>query len=357
MAVSPTPDASGVTQRAKLAQVREIEKTSGPAAAERALVELLREGPQSHQAFLALSRVLAKQKKYEDAARAAEKARALAPLDPLPLLALGFVRMRNGELAAAADAFAEAIGLDPKSARAHLGAAAVKMSDAQYEDALAFCTRALELDPEMDRAHELVARIRMKSGDTEGALSELSEMIRRSPDNQRVLRAYLQLMRREGRSAEALAVFEAEAEAHPEDKQRARRLARVGAMLGDASYVTRQYEERARQGKVSTADRLRYIVGLIGAGEVARAQTEMASLGDSKVLRPVVAKLNGDIALKSEDAEAAIGHYQTACRTARVEMLDAAREAEGETPLDKARLWRAHTRKAITTAAQSRRAA
>lgn len=357
MAVSATSDASGGNLRSKLMQVREIERTSGLADAERALVDILREGPQSHQAFLALSQVLIKQKKFDDAARAAEKAKAFAPLEAGPLIAIGFVKMRQREHAGAAEAFAEAIRLDPSSARAHLGAAAVKMADESYEEALALCEKVTDLDPSMDRAHELIARIQMKKGQTAEALAELQSIVQKSPENQRVLRAYMQLMRREDRSDEALKFIEAEAVANPGDKLRARRLARVAAMSGDASYATQQYEESARQGDVGMPDKMRFIMELIQAGESQRAQAEIATLGDKKVLRPVVAKLNGDIALKSEDAAGAVVHYQTACRAARVAMLDPAAEAEGATPVEKARLWRAHTRKAIMMAAQSRRAA
>ena len=357
MAVSAKPDASGGNLRARLLQVREIERTSGVAAAERALVDILREGPQSHHAFLALCQVLIKQKKFEDALRAAEKAKSLVPLEATPLIAVGFVRMRQRDNTRAAEAFAEAIRLDPSSARAHLGAAAVKMASENYEDALALCEKVIDIDPTMDRAHELIARIQMKKGQTDEALAELKSIVRKSPENQRVLRAYLKLMRREERGDEALKFLEEEARANPGDKVRARRLARVGAMSGDASYATQQYEESVREGEAGLPDRMRFIVELIHAGETERAQTELAALADKKVLRPVVAKLNGDIALKSGDAAEAITHYQTACRTARVAMLDPAAEAEAGTPVEKARLWRAHTRKAITMAAHSRRAA
>ena len=357
MAVSAVSDASGGNLREKLKNVREIERNSGLAAAERALVDILREGPQSHQAFLALSRILMKQKKFEDALRSAEKAKALAPLEANPLMAIGFVAMRLNNNSKAADAFAEAIRLDPTSARAHLGAAAVKMAAEDYDAALALCHKVIDIDPTMDRAHELVARILVKKGQTDEALAQLKSIVEKNPSNKRVLRGYMQLMRQEGRGDEALKFLEDEAAANPDDKLRARRLALVGAMAGDASYATQQYEESAKRGEAGLPERIRFIVELIHAGEIDRARTEMAALGDKKVLRPVVAKLNGDIALKADNADEAVLHYQTACRTARVEMLDPAAVAEDATPLEKARLWRAHTRKAIAMAAQSRRAA
>ena len=356
MAVSAKTDASG-NLREKLKQVREIERTSGLAAAERALVDILREGPQSHQAFLALFQVLMKQKKFEDAMRAAEKAKALAPLEATPLIAIGFVHIRQRDQSGAADSFAEAIRLDPTSARAHLGAAAVKMADEDYESALALCDKVIDIDPSMDRAHELIARILMKKGQTSEALEELKSIVRKSPSNQRVLRAYMQLMRREERGDEAIKFLEAEAAANPDDKLRARRLTLAGARSGDASYATEHYEQMARRGEAGVLDKMRFIVELIHADEIERAQAEIETLGDKKVLRPVIAKLNGDIALKKDDAEEAVLQYQTACRTARVAMLDPAVEAEGTTPIEKARLWRAHTRKAITMAAHRRRAA
>lgn len=357
MVVSTTSDASSGNLRAKLAQVRKIERTSGLAVAERALVDILREGPPSHQGFLALSRVLVKQRKFDDALRAAAKAKSLAPLEADPLIAVGLVNMRLRDRASAATAFAEAIRLDPNSARAHLGAAAVKMADESYDDALALCEKVLDLDPTMERARELVARIQMKQGRTDLALAELKSIVEKNPENQRVLRAYVRLMRREDRGEEALHFLEADAAANPDDRYRARRLALVGALSGDASYATEQYEERLNQGEVGIPDKVRFIMALIQAGDADRARAEIATLGDQKVLRPIVAKLNGDIAFKAEDPAGAVAHYQAACRSARVDMLDPAAEAGAITEMEKARLWRAHTRKAIMAAARSRRAA
>lgn len=356
MAISASPGTNEASQRGALAEVREIERTYGLAAAERRLVEILREGPQSQQAFLALSRVLVKQQKLDDAMRAAEKARSLAPLEANPWIAIGLVHMRQSDRARAADAFAEAIHLDPGSARAHLGAAAVRMAEENYDEALVLCEKVLDLDPTMERARELVARIQMKQGNTDLALAELKSIVAKNPENQRVLRAYVRLMRREDRGAEALQFLAAEADANPGDATRARRLALVGAMSGDASYATEQYEERAGQGEVGIPDRIRFIMALIHAGEHDRARVEIAQLSDKKILRPVVAKLNGDIALKLDDPAEAVAQYSSACRAARVDMLDPGVEAAATTPTEKARLWRSHTSKAIMMAARSRRA-
>ena len=107
--VNPRPDATGI--RAKLIEIRKIEKSQGPAAAEKATVALLRDGEQSPEAFGALARILMKQQKFEDAKRAAMKARALAPLEAEPSILLGLIALRSKDIDAAATSFADAIRL------------------------------------------------------------------------------------------------------------------------------------------------------------------------------------------------------------------------------------------------------
>lgn len=356
MAVSPPADGSAANQRARLAEVRQIERTEGLPAAERALVENLRQGPQTPQAFLALARVLTKQRKFDDALRAAAKARGLAPLEADPLIATGLINIRKRDTASAAEAFAAAIRLDPNSARAHLGAAAVKMTDESYEDALALCEKVLDLDPGIERARELIARIQMRQGRPDLAIEELKGIVVANPENRRVLRAYVRLMQREDRSDEALDFLRADAAAHPDDTFRARRLALVGAMAGKTDYADAEYARMEAEGRATTANKLRYITALIRGGEFDRARKIMGELGDQAVLRPVVAKLEGDIALKSDDPEAAITHYREACRLGRLDPLPEAEAARAATPQEGARLWRAHTRKALATEIRSRRA-
>lgn len=349
------PGSSGT--RAKLLEIREIEKTSGVSAAERALVDLLREGPQTPQAFMALARVLMKQRKFEDAGRAAAKAKTLAPLEAEPLVAQGLVSLRMKDLSAAAESFGEAIRLDPNSKRAHLGAAAVKMAGESYEDALFLCDKVLDLDPSMEQAHELLARINLKMGRKDQAIIELKSIVEKNSENKRALRAYVRLTRAEDRGDEALQFLADDAEANPGDKRRAQRLSRVGARSGHAEYATKQYEDLVAQGTPRGTDKVRYTVALIQAGELDKARAMVESLGSQKVMKPVIAKLQGDIALKTGDAVTATKQYQAACRAAKVEMLSPEAEAAAEDPEAKAKLWRAHAQKSILSAVRGRRAA
>jgi cytochrome c-type biogenesis protein CcmH/NrfG len=341
--------------RARLAEIRKIEKSEGLPAAERALINILREGPQTHQGFIALARILMKQRQFDDALRAAQKARAVAPLEVDPVVAVGLANLRLRDHPAAAAAFAEAIRLDPDNAQAHLGAAAVKLADEDYDEALELCEKVVNLDPSLERAHELIARINMKKGDKGQAIAELRSLVQKNPENRRALRAYVQVMRREGRGEEVLSFLEAEVEAHPGDARRPELLARIGAKFGHAEYATEQYERLVDEGEERTGDKVRYAMLLIEAARYDQAREVIDSLGSQKVLRPVTSKLHGDIAYKQENYDEAIRFYQAACRNAQVDMIDPAAEAEAADAAERAKLWRAHTRKSILTAARDRR--
>jgi cytochrome c-type biogenesis protein CcmH/NrfG len=343
--------------RAKLVEVREIEKTQGLPAAERAIVDILREGPQTHQGFIALARILMKQRRHDEALRAAQKAHALSPLEVEPLVAVGLASLRQRDHDTAAQAFAEAIRLDPRNAHAHLGAAAVKLAAESYDDALELCERVIDLDPEMERAHELMARINMQKGDKDDAIAELQELLRRNPENRRAMRAYLRLMRAESREDDAFAFLEAEAEANPDDRRRAALLVKIGARVGRAEYATEEYERRREQGEVRTGDRVRYAMSLIQAGDIARAREVMAEMDQQAALQPVVAKLEGDIAYKAGNHAEALAAFRNACSLAGVEMLSPEAEAGAADEAALSRLWRAHARQSIMSAVRDRRAA
>jgi tetratricopeptide (TPR) repeat protein len=351
---APSPDAAGGL-RAKLTQIREIEKSQGFPDAERAIVELIRAGEQSHHAFLALARVLIKQKKHDDALRAATKARTLAPMEAEPLVAIGLVSLRLEDTERAAQAFAEALRIDPNSSRANLGAAAVKMAAESYDDALELCGRVLELDPTQERAHELQARINMKRGRSDLAIEELRALVDRNPDNRRTTRAYLRLMHSEGRGDEMLDYLRADAEANPDDKRRQNFFARIAMRVGQPGIAAQQYGEKIDSGSAKMGDRVRYVMALVEAGEIEKAQELLVDLKGQRALEPITALINGDIALKLGDAELAVRHYDAACRAANLPPLDAA-EAEAATdPLDLARIWRTHTARLVTAARRQRR--
>ena len=352
MAPEPTPSV-----RARLVKIRELEKEQGLAVAERALVEFIREeATNSPEAFMALARLLMKGRRFDDALRAAQKSRMLAPLEVEPLIIAGIVHFRLKDNFAAGEAFAKALQLDRNSARATLGAAAVKMAEESYDDALALCKRVLELDATLDRAAELIARIHVKKGDTEAALAALLGLIRKNPANKRALRAYVGLMKRENRMDEAVSFFQAESAANPEDNRRKRVLSAVAARAGNVDLAAAPYREKIEAGTASQVDRIRLAMTLIQAGQNDQAREAIAGLGSQRVLKPVVAKLEGDIALKSGDAAAAVQSYEAACRAAKVAPLGEEAAKAAETVEALARLWKDHTVKSVLSAVKTRRA-
>ena len=352
MAPEPTPSV-----RARLVKIRELEKEQGLAVAERALVEFIREeATNSPEAFIALARLLMKGRRFDDALRAAQKSRMLAPLEVEPLIIAGIVHFRMKDNFAAGEAFAKALQLDRNSARATLGAAAVKMAEESYDDALALCKRVLELDATLDRAAELIARIHVKKGDTEAALAALLGLIRKNPANKRALRAYVGLMKRENRMDEAVSFFQAESAANPEDNRRKRVLSAVAARAGNVDLAAAPYREKIEAGTASQVDRIRLAMTLIQAGQNDQAREAIAALGSQRVLKPVVAKLEGDIALKSGDAAAAVQSYEAACRAAKVAPLGEEAAKAAETVEALARLWKDHTVKSVLSAVKTRRA-
>lgn len=351
---APTdPNAAGI--KARLVQLKHLEREQGPEEAERALISLIREFPEAHQAYAALARVLMKQKKNDYAARAAEKAAALAPLEARQHTLLGVTRMRNDDLQGASAAFAQALQLDKKFAPALVGAAAVKMADENFDDALALCDRALDIDPSLERASELVARINMKQGNPDAAADELRKLLEQGGNN-RALRAYLRLMRKEGRLDEVVSLAEESLATAPATPQSVARYARMVGFAGQPELAVEQYRSLIETGNAREVDRVRYVAALIGAGQIEEARAVIPTLRDRPAMKPLKDKLNGDVELASGRPEAAVELYASACNSARAAEPDA-QELAGLSGTDLAQAWQSHTAKALRAALREHRQA
>ena len=353
--VQQKPNADAVGIRPRLQDVREIEKQSGTAAAERVIVQMLRDGETSHLAYMALARLLAKQKKYDDAYRAARKAKLLAPLEADCSILMGMIALRSQNTEAAATALADALRLDPASPKASMAAAMLKFQNGAYDEALTLCNKVIDLDPTIVQAHELSARILMKTDRKEEAILALKTLILRNPSDMKMLRVFIGVMREMGRGEEVLELLEADALAAPDDPDRQDRLARAAVSVGRPEMAVEYYEQLASAGSPRLIDKVRYAMLLIQTGELVKARVMVEQLGRQKVLKPVVAKLLGDIALKSDDPEAAIRKYREACRAARVPRLPAEIEDEAENAEELAESWRKHAQEQIETARRNRR--
>jgi len=344
------------------ADLRALAQTEGFPAVERALVQYLKEDPHSYEGFFALSRVLLMRKADGDAIRAAQKTKALAPLEADPHILIGVARMRSKDpdtrdMVAANAAFAEAIRLDPASARAHLGAAVVKLADGQHDVALELCYRALWLDPSLERALEVAARISLKKGDHAAAASALSRLVQANPQNRQALLAYLRVMKSLGREDEALALLEQDATENPEDEGRATRFSLVAARAGQPDKAAEHYRKLLdAHGSLSSGNLVRYAMTLIAANETDKARAVTASMASRRGLNYVAMKLDGDIAVKEGDPEAAVAQYSKTCSAARLDRLPAQVEEGATNAAERAELWKAHTGKVIADALRQRSA-
>jgi len=342
-------DSASAGFKARLTQLKKLEGRRSPEADEKDLIALVKDFPEEPRAFAALARVLMKQKKFDYAARAAEKAAALAPLEARAHTLLGVARMRNDDLVGASAAFTQALELDKTFLQALVGAAAVKMADENYDDALALCDRALDLDPSFQRAQALVARIHMKQGKPEVAAAELRQLLEQDASNDRALRAYLRLMRKEGRLDDVVSLAEMNLSTDPPAPQSVLRYARMVAFAGKPELAVEKFRKLIDSGDAREVDRIRFITALIAAGQLDEARERVALLQNLRVFKPLKQKLEGDIALASGNLDEAVGLYSAACQSARVEGLgdDKSQQDSAE---GLARAWQTHTAKVLRKA-------
>lgn len=343
-------------------KLKAIEQKSGLEAAQTAILEFLRDEPDSYQAFLALARLLMKQKKYDEALRAAEKAKSLSPMESDPHVALGFVLLRMKNIDAAAAAFADAIRLTPNSARAHLGAAIVKVFEDDYDDAMVLCELALDLDPSLERAYELIARIQTRKGRVDLAIEELNRLVAKNPSNVRAVKAYLQLMRAEGRDQEAITALKDVLERHEQgdrftaaDRKVMNMVSLAAVKSGRPEVAVEQYRRVMDAGSKLVLDQAVFASALIENGELDEAERQIEEISTRPAFLPVALTLYGDLALKSGDPDEAVDCYRKACKAANGDGLPPESAAGAKTLDETARLWMAHTRKVILAEIRRRR--
>lgn len=343
---------SNASVQARLRDVKQIMKTDGAPAAEKAIIEILKDEPKSDAAFIALARVLAKQGRTQDAERAAEKAKGLAPLDPMPLTMIGSLRLKAEDFEAAAAAFAEALAIDPNSERALLGAAMVKMRQEEFDDARAMVQKILDGDPENERANEMMARLCMQTEDQEGAEKILRQVIAANPNNMRASRGLVHLLKTQDRQDEAVELFQQSVDEDPDNPRRIARFAQVASQAGRPEAAASYVEAAADSKSVGTAGRLMMIGAMIQLGMTKSAEKRIDDLGKSRIASPVALKLRGDIALVSDKPDEAISLYKQSCAAAKLPALDAADLKDAKDDAAQAKLWRQHSRKQLANAAR-----
>ena len=103
-----------------------------------------------------------------------ERARALAPAEPLPLIALGDVEAARGNTTRAVELYRAALVTDPAHAVAWLKLGNALMHASDVPGARDAFLRATELQPDLAAAHNGLGAARMRLGDTAGADTALA---------------------------------------------------------------------------------------------------------------------------------------------------------------------------------------
>lgn len=349
----PKSDSAPEGIRAKLKELKQIKRQQGAEAAEKALIEVIKEYPEAGDAYVALARILLEQKKNDYALRASEKAVSLSGLDHRAHTMLGVARMRNDDLKGAEAAFAQALDLNKEYVHAMLGAASVKLVHENYDDALALCDQALEINPNLTRAHQLVARINIKQGKPEVAAKELRKLVEDDASNDRALRAYLRLMRKEGKLDSIAELAESNLATEPPTPRSIARYARMVMAAGKPDLAVEQYRKLIETDQARALDKLRFITALIAAGQFDEAREAIGGIEDRLVAVPLKLKLEGDIALAEGAPDKAIDLYRSACAKARVDGHFSGDPSAGKDKL--AQEWQTHTARALRTAIKDAR--
>jgi tetratricopeptide (TPR) repeat protein len=111
------------------------------------------------QALINLGNGHAVQGKFDLASGAFEKARSLAPKDPLPIYSLGVLAENRDQIKEALAYYLKAIELDPKFQNGLFSAAAMHASLRQFSEAKNLLTRLLQIEPRDQDARQMLAAI------------------------------------------------------------------------------------------------------------------------------------------------------------------------------------------------------
>jgi tetratricopeptide (TPR) repeat protein len=173
-----------------------------------------------------------------------ERARALAPGDPLVALSSGFIHQANGDLDAAIAEFERAVAIEPRVAQGWMNGwmalCAARMSREDHEQARSACRRALELFPEYEEPRFGLGVDHIVAGQPEEALAEAG---RCKPNSGYAVDLKALAFHDLGRRAEARAILDVDMAKWANEG--AYQIAGIHAWMGDADSAF-EWLERAR---------------------------------------------------------------------------------------------------------------
>jgi len=212
----------------------------------------------NHTAWFNLGLTYDDQKKYDDAAKAYEKAAKLSSKDAMYHMHLGVARY-NAVVADEVKRYAQHEGLEPKD----VDPAQISLKGANFEPSMSALKTAVELNPELFRAYYYIGRIHRHNDDAKAAAEAFTASIEK---NARFVNPYVglgELYRRWGYTDEAIQVLKQGKLHVPDDKDRAEMLFALGMAYNDKkdwSSAIPEFEEALKADK--NLAKARYQLGL-----------------------------------------------------------------------------------------------
>ena len=127
--------------------------------------------------YLGLGASLARQGDFEEAARVAEQALAMAPDSAVAHQTLGQAAFAAEDYAAAEASFSRAVELDPNTARAHAGLADIFFARGEFQQAVDSATAALSLNDQLTAAYGIRGKANNALGNQQQAHGDLAMAI------------------------------------------------------------------------------------------------------------------------------------------------------------------------------------
>jgi tetratricopeptide (TPR) repeat protein len=164
---------------ALLAEALRYHQSGAVTEAERLCRDILAADPDTPDAWNMLALALYQQARFEEAARAAERATSLRPKIAPYWLIRGNIEADSAREPQAQASFRRAIALDAALAQAHYGLARSLHRQERLADAIAAYRRALRAAPEVADIHFHLARALLKSERLQDALEEFEQAFAR----------------------------------------------------------------------------------------------------------------------------------------------------------------------------------
>ena len=234
-------------ERARLALARVLNAEGRDADAERALLETVRELPDSTLAHWWLALAYEQVNRFAEARREVEQVAAAAPFGESQLhTAIGRFALNAADNAGAIDAFARAIRANPNDPAMHRVLASTLLQEDRADEALAEFVAVLIIDPLDAAAHAGIGQIHLQTGRDADAVDALRRATDLAPASSEARYALATALERLGRTEEAAQHF-----ARVEEAQR-RTLADRRRELSAAA-LKQEAVLRAAEGRFDTA--------------------------------------------------------------------------------------------------------